>query len=439
MYFRNIKTIKCIGIVFISHSDFLRFDNSSSDNYRFLFFSPDIHSGTKIDLVTSLMSLNQSILLSSDSQGLPGYYHQHIPVHYFYDPSNPQPQLILPNYPIIKKGESPNISRESVLIRFYQRIINHPSFRPVDCVVCMFYPGQCQYFVPFNKTVLFLPAHRFLLQRCKRNEVFSLLYAMFAYPDHVLVRAAGRYDAEYIQYFTGIQVPIIYASSLFAYPEPQQYSPVYDEFLIAPFKYKDIQYYNEITEACMRHAVSCNLTTVLQKFGNKWSFQELYRFKAIIVFPYAVLSYYLNDIFASGTPMFVPSPRFLIQLDLLHDIRNSDPVYCGKFFQPLNKHSQSHHPFSPEDPSEEAVLYWLQFATFYTPASIQFDSWDDLAMKMKTTNYTEKFNQRIQENRQIKRHNVEEWKKVMKQIEKNRVIPSSYEEAKVYFNVDSFY
>ena len=165
----------------------------------------------------------------------------------------------------------------------------------------------------------------------------------------------------------------------------------------------------------------------------------MYHFKAIIAFPYAVLSYYLNDIFASGTPLFVPSPRFLLQLDLLHDIRNSDTVYCGKFFTPPSKHYQSHHPYSPEDSSEKAVLYWLQFASFYTPATIQFDSWDDLANKLQTTNYTEKFCQRIQENREIKEHNKKEWKKVMNRIEKNRRLPSSYEEAKTYFHVNSFF
>lgn len=385
------------------------------------------------------MALNQSILLSAKYHRLPKYYQYHIPSRTVYNRSDPHPQLIYPHYPIIKQGESPNIAKESVLIRFYDRIIHHPAFLPVDCVVCMFYPGQCHFFVPFNKTVLFLPAHRFLIQRCNRNEVYALLHAMFAYPDHVMVRAASCYDAEYIQYFTGIQVPIIYSSSLFAYPEPQYYSPIYDEYLIAPFKYKEIQFYNEITHACKKQGISCNLTTVLQRFGKSWSFQELYRFKAIIAFPYAVLSYYLNDIFASGTPLFVPSPQFLIQLDLLHDVRNSDTVYCGKLFTPPSKHHQSNHPYSPEDPSAEAVLYWLQYASFYTPATIQFDSWDDLAIKLKTTNYTEKFNQRIQENREIKEHNKKEWKKVMNRIEKNRKLPSSYEEAKMYFNVNSFF
>lgn len=42
---------------------------------------------------------------------------------------------------------------------------------------------------------------------------------------------------------------------------------------------------------------------------------------------------------------------------------------------------------SPEDGSYEALVYWFQFSTFYTNATIQFDSWDDLGAKQRSADY----------------------------------------------------
>ena len=300
----------------------------------------------------------------------------------------------------------------------------------------MFYPSHCQFFIAFNITIVFLPAHRFLIKRCDVNQNNMLIQWMTNY-DHIITVAAGILDREYIYYYTGKIVPVIYSSSLFTYPQPQQYNPIFPEILVAPFKLKAVRFKNELNKACHNNNANFTFTTIYEKLGSNWKYEELYNFKAVIVFPYALLSYYINDIMASCLPLFVPSPTFLLQLGLVGDYRNSDPYYCkSSFIEPQPNNTK--HPYSPEDGSPEARLYWYQFASFYTPATIQFDSWDDLIYKLKNEDLDKWFLKRKKENIERKCHNEKEWKSLFQSVHK-RELSKSYAESLRYFNVSSFF
>ncbi|KNB45996.1 hypothetical protein JH06_0422 [Blastocystis sp. subtype 4] len=403
------------------------------------FYSPDIHTGTKVDLASSLLHFNQSLMLSSISGPLPSYYHSPFPILKRFNHSSQSPQLVYPKKLIVSRRTPINAQSEADLKYIFNHTSHHPLFRQVDAVICMFYPGQCQLFIPFNKTVVFVPAHRFLLQRCSPRSVHNLMYWMFSNVSNVIVRAASVYDAEYINYYTGRTVPVIQSSSLFAYSSPTTFNPSFEEVLVGPFKSVDVPFLTNLTNACIRNGYSCSFTTVLTKLGRSWKWEDLPKFKAIIVFPYAVLSYYLNDIFASCVPLFVPSPQFLLSLHILTDSRNSDEVYCGRYFVPPPRHPNSRHLYDPENPSNLARLYWLRFASFYSPATVQFDSWDDLVRKLHSTNLTEMFLKRKKENEQVRNHNTNEWKQLLREISVNRSIPASYQEALRLFQVESFF
>lgn len=63
-------------IPFSSQNDLLIYGANSrqfSPRNRVVFFSPDIHDGTRRDLALSLYNLNQSIILSSKKCDLPKY------------------------------------------------------------------------------------------------------------------------------------------------------------------------------------------------------------------------------------------------------------------------------------------------------------------------------------------------------------------------------
>ena len=246
------------------------------------FYSPDIHSGTKVDLASSLLHFNQSLMLSSISGPLPSYYHPSYRTLKKYNRFSHSPQLVCPKKLVVSRRTPINAQKEADLKYIYNHTSHHPLFTQVDAVICMFYPGQCQLFIPFNKTVVFIPAHRFLLQRCSSPSVHNLMYWMFSNISNVIVRAASIYDAEYINYYTGRTVPVIQASSLFAYSSPNTYNPSFEEVLVGPFKYVNVPFLSNLTDACHRNGYSCSFTTVRTKLGRSWKWEDLTKFKAIL-------------------------------------------------------------------------------------------------------------------------------------------------------------
>jgi hypothetical protein len=402
---------------------------------NYLFFTPDIHDGTRIDLVSSLIFLNQSIFLSSRKPTLPGYYKPPVSISSQFNTTLTSPQLLMPQNSIMLPTLPYDIQDEEILKSNFKRIRDILYKQRVDCIVCMFYPGACQFFIAFNLTVLFLPAHRLPIKHCKAGFQSILNAITYGYPN-VITMAAGKYDAEYLNYFSGLNVPIIESSSLFAYDDPCNYNPKYSEILVAPFKLKRIPYLNNLNNISYKFNLNITFTTIHQKLGRNWKFQQLYDFKAVIIFPYAVLSYYINDIIASGIPFFVPAPSFLVQLGCICDYRFGDPFYCKNASVPLKSNLTS-HPYSPEDTSVVAKTYWMQFASFYKKSAIIFTSWDDLGNKLKTTNLSMVFYQRVMENKEIRDSNIVQWKRVFRKINK-RILPTSYEDSLHYFNVSKF-
>ena len=75
---------------------------------HFVFFTPDIHAGTKIDLVSSLLYLNQSIILSSLSGGLKSYYKPPVAVTTSFQANDTRPQVVVPKKRVLGKEENEN-------------------------------------------------------------------------------------------------------------------------------------------------------------------------------------------------------------------------------------------------------------------------------------------------------------------------------------------
>lgn len=134
------------------------------------------------------------------------------------------------------------------------------------------------------------------------------------------------------------------------------------------------------------------------------------------LFPYAMLSYYLNDRMVLCIPMFVPSPWSLASLGCVHDYYNSENHYCKSGFIPPVRSPLAQHPYSPEDDSYEARVYWFQFVTFYTNATIQCNSWYDIGAMLRSTDYKSIFREHKQENKRIIERNTKDWNKVLKKV-----------------------
>ncbi|CAF2093293.1 unnamed protein product [Rotaria magnacalcarata] len=133
--------------------------------------------------------------------------------------------------------------------------------------------------------------------------------------------------------------------------------------------------------------------------------------------------------------MFVPTIDFIVELNLVIDRTLIDKFYCGrslKFDDMPKQHTNSHHPFSPEDIiSPEAIHYWLQFADYYQLPYIQtFSSWTNLIEKLSTTNFKTVHDNMHDENVRRKVELTKKWKSVFAKIDRmQRVIPQDYDTA----------
>ena len=399
-----------------------------------LFFSPDtdIHDGTTTDLAVSLTSQNHSVFFYNGKGALPAYTGlrskslsemQYLQL----SGDNNKSRIIFASRALRKKSKLFAYNMKSVE-RLWLAFHNNALFKRADAIICMFYPSECQNYLAFNKTVIFMPAHRFLIKRCSLDDSKSLMKWMFNQPKApVIVMAAGKYDAEYINYYSGKNVDYIYASTVLMYSPPTTYSPKYNEYLYAPFKRN--QFYQNfstlIPTTCESANFHCPVVHIREKIQGKFTYSDINSFKAVIVFPYAVLSYYLADLITAATPMFVPSPSFIVQNKINYDMKASDPSYCGKRFQEPPKHPNSKHLYSPEDYSKEATEYWLQFASYYTPCSIVFNNIPHLVQLMKSTNYSDVYECNLKYRNHIINHNKAQWNKLFQRIEVNRVMPNS--------------
>ena len=259
---------------------------SSSSSPSLLFFSPDVHDGTMTDLAASLTAFNHSVFFYNYKCSLPAYSEMKRRVvtdqqYVMQDLKQEQPQILFPTKEICKTNKLFSYNMDSVH-RIWKLFRGNRVFQQVDAILCMFYPSECQNYIVFNKTVVFIPAHRFLIRRCYNNDSSSLLKWMFNQPKApVIVMAAGRYDAEYINYYSGKNVPYIISSTILLYTPPVIYSPIWDEFLYAPFKNNiySKKYKQMVADACTREGKPCFLVNIRERVKGRFHYRDINKFK----------------------------------------------------------------------------------------------------------------------------------------------------------------
>ncbi len=115
--------------------------------------------------------------------------------------------------------------------------------------------------------------------------------------------------------------------------------------------------------------------------------QQLANHRAIVILPYAAMSYSIVDFYISNIPIFVPSIKLMNVLKNVNDRTLKHETYCGSGSKDIEPHASSTHPFSPNDDSDEPYKYWLQYADYFQwPHVTIFESLPYLIQKLKTIN-----------------------------------------------------
>lgn len=282
---------------------------------------------------------------------------------------------------------------------------------------------------PSPQTIIFWPAHRYPLGRCTVKCWQRLTQHMraAAASGHIIA-AAGRYDAEYVRYFTGLEPVLLPTSALwYAGLGETNFSSARPEILVTPRKQRPPQHMAAMNAA---GGGRYNFTQYSTLFQRGYTLQALADHRAMVLLPYAVLTYGLTELYALEVPIFVPTPGLLVELGTMVDTKLSDGPYCGGKLKPQPPHPSNVHPYSPEDRSPAALRYWFRVADYYqSPHVTQFSSWKDLVAKLDATNFDQVHRLMAAENLRREADLKARWREVLARVQRGGRVPASYEAA----------
>ena len=310
-----------------------------------------------------------------------------------------------------------------------------PDFADVDFVLCSFVPSVCEGFLPLNKTIIMNAAHRYNMGRCTNKTWLSLNENLFRLKakSKLIVSAMSRYDEEYTAHFTGLREFRLYAYGGF-YAKKVSYIVNKQEILVGPTTYLG-KYGKEFLAQLNNVASGHQLKFVyIREFYPQYSLSQLANHRAIVIFPYAVMTYSLIDFYLSSLPIFVPSVKFLAKNVL--DRRVGNTYYCPEM-PDIAPHNLSIHKFSPNDDSAAPLEYWLAYADYYQwPHVTTFDTFEELIDKIKTLDL-EAVSEKMKRFNRIKEANMlDNWCRILKHPTSGSTVPVSFDQALKYFQMN---
>jgi hypothetical protein len=167
-------------------------------------------------------------------------------------------------------------------------------------------------------------------------------------------------------------------------------------FLIAPIHHHDFsrRFKSTLTDSLQRLNASRTVGHLREVYKRHYEYYEIAEHPGIIYVPYQVSVMSLFEQYRMNIPLFFPSLDLLTEWHYKYCVINErtwDTVYG-------NRKNASIIPGVLDsdipDPNNEfdrgAIRYWLQFSDFYQwPHITYYNSTDDLAMKLITTNLVE--------------------------------------------------
>lgn len=396
-------------------------------------FEPSIFDGSKIEVLTVLRHLNATVVVGGGHRG------GRSPHSHVYD--NDKGIIFLSKVPPIAPSHtssSHDLFEEDVkkIFEFYAK---DPIMVETDAFICSFPTSFCEAYLAFNKSIIWLAAHRYSLGRCspekwaRLSEHIQQSVESGSHLPKSFVAAMSAYDAEYINYYTGLKPILMEATGMLYGAKTANYTRHRKEILIGPSQ--GIYLKSEDLTQFLKVAKSNNIVVAHPKsLYGRYRLHHLAQHRAAILFPYSTQSHSMIEMYAMGIPLFVPTMDFLLQLQTLEDRRQTRHGTCrggggegvghhshgidshqstitstlttpplgtsgsypttslssshhGSQHAPP-RHANSSHARSPETDDIEDIKYWLQFSNYYQwPYITYFSSWDDLFVKLNNTDF----------------------------------------------------
>ena len=406
----------------------------SNRSSSLIFWAINNHDGCRVDTATLLQGLNQTVIITDHVGRKNPYLSAFTRPHIVFLRETHALAPVIDSH----RGHSDSLVEEDVKA-FFSFYHNDSVMSTVNAFYCSFPMSLCEIYMPLNRSIIWLPAHRFTLARCSRPELDRLISHLQQsvqadqQPKHFLA-AGGRYDQEYIKYYTGLDAILLPTNAFWYAFNVTRWTEARSEILVGPLQHSNYPLIQRMTGAARMRKSPFRFATAKNLYGH-YELQQIADHRAIVLLPYAVLSYGITELYALGIPIFIPSIEFLVQLKLVSDRTLLDDSYCGKhlkFTDLPNQHPRSNHPHSPEDRESIAAMnYWLQFADYYQWPHIQrFVSWEDLIDKLSKTDFSKVHQRMFEENVERRTRLVNDWQKILAQIDPHpRPIPKDYQTA----------
>ena len=391
----------------------------TSKNLTFL--TEDLHDGPRLDTPTILATLGHTTILSGIKAGRGNY------------PSVLQWEKIktYKNISETIKGYTNSRDRlsEDMIKSNFEYYKNNEMIASTDVFYCSYPAAYCELWMPFNKSILYLPVHRYNLGRCTKEEWDRLdehlyMFASMDNPKHI-IGAASVYDQQYLHHYTGLDPLPLYSYTSFYTGINKEFKPTRDEILFI---------------SRMNGNKAGKLVANIKKFKivdtyslyHHYELSDLIQHRAIVYFPYSVMSFKLVEFYGLGIPLFMPSPRFFREVNSFGGDRATHTHGCGSndIDKLMKPHPSSTHPYSPNTVGGEAEYYWLQFSDFYVfPHITYFDDMEELERKLEEADF-HLINKRMVKEVERKWNALKQtWCEALDGVEAGRRIPQDYDKA----------
>jgi hypothetical protein len=254
-----------------------------------------------------------------------------------------------------------------------------------------FLPTMFDFLMALNRTIIVNTLHRPNMYRCTYNtsqQSFRNLQLLASSgptgknsngPLHIM--APGYvHDVEYMRHYTGIR-PLYLPFSLL------------DILPIASYSgHKAFFLWNGHMEPPPE--LSSLFTFVVPQ---KYELKDLLQYRAVIVLPYSITNTKSLEQYEMNIPMFVPTPKFALELGCFADRTATYDPYCASSTFTNSDHPPG-HPTSPYfkefSPNARHVYgdnsadeeFWIRFSEVYLwPCVEYFASWEELQSKLLQT------------------------------------------------------
>lgn len=324
----------------------------------------------------------------------------------------------------------------------YEALRTSPMLTSADGVVCSHPAALCEVWLPFNKSILLIVTANLELARENHERWRAWLETVVAFSKapRVVVAANNRYDQAYVEHFTGVRP--LYLPTLANYITAR-YRPLPNKPILLARSHHALgkKLLTDLRRAARAHP-GLRVSSIEEYYpgnaaGGGYEYTQLASHPAIVVVPYTKSTMTFFELCACpplpvpatararpcprtslsahapvrappcahvparplrigfargahtdriGIPIFVPSLELLVRWELQRHVM-SERVYWKHAPSPLLR-AATPNPNSLQD--QKALDHWIKLSDPYVYPHVQyFDSAEDLAAKLATTNMRE--------------------------------------------------